>query len=358
MFSDTAYHKERLHYTDMIYDDPAMLPRRYVLILTNLCNLECPFCFQSKIRYKNAMTTSDWIRLIDQLPQYASVTLTGGEPLVFRGWRSVLEKAAESYSCNIISNGLGLNTSNIEFMLGFNNLKVLSISIDDIGNLLRGVAPLRWKRVESMLVRFVQLRNQVGRETVLDAKTTVLDENVDSLLDIHRYCMERLKCDTHCFQFLKGSPLQHADVMYPMEAIFSKSESSAYKNWARICIQMELIRQYNLKNGTVCYTHPKLFDLNGADPIDIDRASFFNQGSFCCENYQPCKAPWESVHVNVDGHLFPCMSVSMGNVKEQSLIDIVFGSKFSKFKKIIRRHGVVEGCNRCGYLRPKDELFA
>jgi len=77
--------------------------------------------------------------------------------------------------------------------------------------------------------------------------------------------------------------------------------------------------------------------------------SFF---MFIKGNYKPCKFPWSSVHINVDGNLFPCMAVSMGNVKTTPLPEIIHGKDFMRFKDLIRKEGTVEGCNRCGWLRP------
>ena len=34
-------------------------------------------------------------------------------------------------------------------------------------------------------------------------------------------CVEEL-CDTHAFQFLKGSPIQHSDIMFDFDKIFLK----------------------------------------------------------------------------------------------------------------------------------------
>ena len=42
--------------------------------------------------------------------------------------------------------------------------------------------------------------------------------------------------------------------------------------------------------------------------------------------------PWSSVHINVDGNLFPCMAVSMGNVKNTKLSEIIFSDKFKKIQ--------------------------
>ena len=55
---------------------------------------------------------------------------------------------------------------------------------------------------------------------MIDSKTVVLDENAEDLFDIHKYCVEDLQCDTHSFQFLKGSPILGCDFMYKFDSIF------------------------------------------------------------------------------------------------------------------------------------------
>ena len=44
----------------------------------------------------------------------------------------------------------------------------------------------------------------------------------------------------------------------------------------------------------------------------------------------------------------------MGNVKDQSLEEIIYGKEFNKFKKTIRDQGTVEACNRCGWLQKNE----
>ena len=48
------------------------------------------------------------------------------------------------------------------------------------------------------------------------------------------------------------------------------------------------------------------------------------------------------------------MAVAMGNVKDEKLRDIIFSERFMKFKGIIKENGTINGCNRCGYLKPKE----
>ena len=69
------------------------------------------------------------------------------------------------------------------------------------------------------------------------------------------------------------------------------------------------------------------------------------------ENFQPCAQPWSSVHINVDGTVFPCLAVSMGNIQEKNIKEIIFDDQFKKFKKILKKDGTVEACNRCGWLQ-------
>jgi sulfatase maturation enzyme AslB (radical SAM superfamily) len=48
------------------------------------------------------------------------------------------------------------------------------------------------------------------------------------------------------------------------------------------------------------------------------------------------------------------MAVSMGNVKNEKIKDIIFSEKFMNFKDIIRKNKTISGCNRCGWLRSTD----
>ena len=350
---DTDYHKERQEFAVRLYEADNELPHRYVFILTNRCNLRCPFCFQEKKRLPNSMTTKDWLKLVDQLPKYAWVTLTGGEPFVFKGFQEVFTSVAAKHQCNIITNGVLLNEDLTERLLDEPNLRTLSISIDDIGNTVRLIKPKQWQYAETEIRRFALRKRERNSLTVLDSKTVVLDDNAKDLLDIHKYCVEDLQCDTHSLQFLKGAPIQHADNMFPVEAMFQDTKAHVYENWDIICEQLEKIRRYNLENGKTCFLHPKMCDINTDQPFDSNEIDIFNREDHLSDEFLPCMAPWESVHVNVDGIVFPCMAIEMGNIKSQSLAEVVHGDLFKKFKSEIRTKGTVGGCNRCGYLRPK-----
>jgi MoaA/NifB/PqqE/SkfB family radical SAM enzyme len=353
---EEEFHDKHEDFTEIAYNGSGMLPHRYVFVLTNLCNLRCSFCFQRRDRRKDAMTAEDWMRLAEQLPPYARVTMTGGEPFVFPGFEPVFSHVAEQFECNIISNGVLLTEERIDLILSYPKFRVLSISIDNVGNTLRGVTEKQWAHVEKMMKYFIEKRDEVHSNCVLDAKTTILDENAEDLLEIYKYCVEELGCDYHSFMFLKGSPIQHADYMFKFNDILKKSYAPVYKRFDAIKQQLELIRQYNLRMGKSAFLHPSIASLISEKPLpNID---YINEKNYIKDNYLSCKFPWSSVHINVDGSLFPCMAISMGNVKETPLSDIINGKKFTRFKDLIRKEGTVEGCNRCGWLRPDQTVVA
>ena len=178
------YHDDLVAFSTEAAIHNYLYPKRYCYVLTNLCNLSCSFCFQDRKKQKNSMTGEDWIKLTDQLPEYARVTLTGGEPIVFKDFKKVFDHVAKKFECNIITNGILLSEELIDFLLEYKNFKVLSISIDNINNTLRDVKIDKWKHVEKMMHYFYEKKSRIRNDCTLDSKTTVLDDNAEDLLQI------------------------------------------------------------------------------------------------------------------------------------------------------------------------------
>ncbi len=343
------------------YQNDNMLPKRYCFVLTNLCNLACSFCYQYRTKLANSLNSDDWIKIIRQLPDNSRITLTGGEPLTLKNFENVFLEVVKKHECNIICNGLLLNEEIIDILLSSKNFKVLSISIDNRKNLIRKLANVKenkwdekWSHAEKMMLYFQKRKIELGHpKCILDAKTCVLDENAEDLLDIHKYCMEDLNCDTHSYQFLKGSPILGCDYMYKFDDIFNKSSAYEYKNWRQIKEQFNKIKAYNFKNKKVAFMKPKVAELIGDNtPLDEKKMDILNSKDHIKDNFLPCAQPWASVHINNDGNVFPCLAVPIGNVRDKSIKEIIFDAEFKKFKGVLKKHGTVEACNRCDWLQP------
>ena len=92
-----------------------------------------------------------------------------------------------------------------------------------------------------------------------------------------------------------------------------------YEDFKEFIKQLNLIREYNIKNNSKCFLHPNIIDLNSNKEILETDFQHLNNENHNSNLFAKCLSPWTSVHVNVDGNLFPCMAVSMGNVKNTPL---------------------------------------
>ena len=248
-----AYYNRQSDYAKVAFEKNNLMPRRYVLVLTNLCNLSCTFCFQERKKRADRMTTQNWIDFIKQIPKNSRVTLTGGDPFMFKDFEKIFSKVNEVAETNMITNGLLLSNQKIEKLVSEKNFKVLAISIDTIGNVNRDVTKLQWDKLLVQLKYFVSLREKNNVSKALDIKTVILEENIDDLFKIHKFVTETLKADTHSFMLLKGAEIQHSDLMFDFEQIDKETEAYKYKKFDNLVHQLNLIKEYDYKYGNNIY---------------------------------------------------------------------------------------------------------
>ena len=97
-----------------------------------------------------------------------------------------------------------------------------------------------------------------------------------------------------------------------------KVSAHKYKKWDKIKEQLYLVKNLILKNKKVGFLHPKFDDIiSDENPLNDEKIDILNNVEFKKENFAPCAQPWASVHVNVDGTVFPCLAISVGNIKRK-----------------------------------------
>ncbi len=347
------FYDKNVVYSKLSFEKDNMLPHRYVFILTNKCNLACTFCFQERKTNPNRMNTENWLDLIKQVPENSRITLTGGEPLVYKDFNLIFKTANIKNETNIVTNGVLLSDKVNETLLSEKNFKVLGISIDTLGNINRDFKKGMWENLVKNIKNFRKKRDEINHECAIDIKTVVLDENVKDLFEINKFLFEELNIDTHSIQLLKGAEIQHSDLMFDYEQIHKRYKAYQYPEFKKLVEQLEKIREHNYSTNNKIYLHPNIIPMNSKEKITEEKFGFLNDEDHDPNNYDTCYSPWTSVHINVDGHLFPCMAVSMGNVKNDKLNNIIFSEKFRNFKNEIRLNKTINGCNRCGWLKCK-----
>lgn len=347
-----VFHFKHEIYTQLAYWLPFLPPDRFVFVLTNQCNMKCKNCFQEKRPDSNALTTERWIDISNEIPAFSRVTLTGGEPLVFSGTKDILKEVAKRHQCNLITNGTLITEELVELFLSLPKFKILAVSIDNLltsKNNIRAYTEKQWTNLKDILKIFVWQKRAIKSDCMLEIKTLILDENAGELFDIHRYCMETLKADYHTLQFLKGSPIQHSSKTVKLDEVFKASSAPIYRNFDIVTKEIKKIKLYNIKNKKTAFLHPIVSDIYTQKPLaDI---SYLNVEKFDQRIFRNCKFPWSSVHINYDGEVFPCLSVALGNLKENALNEILQGVLYKNFLRAIKKNGLFPNCNRCGWLR-------
>ncbi len=350
-YSAQKFHEKNLNYSKIAFEKGNLVPHRYVLVLTNLCNLACSFCFQERKKNADRMSKDDWLKFISEMPKDSRITLTGGEPLAYKGFKEIFIKANEHNYTNIITNGTLLNDDFFDLFLSEKNFKVLSISIDTIGNVNRDFKIGQWEKLLENLKSFKKKIIEQKSDIVINIKTVITDENINELFRLNQIITEDIQADTHDLMLLKGAEIQHADFLFDYKDAFKEYEAYEYKNFKKLIDQLNLIREKNVKSNTKAFLHPNIIPLNTNNKIIYKKYMFLNEKKHNSKNFKTCLSPWTSVHVNVDGNVFPCMAFSIGNVKKQKVEEIVFSENSENFKKEIKKCGTLPGCNRCGWLK-------
>ena len=275
-FTANSVYKQQSEYGKIAFEKGNLMPRRYVFVLTNLCNLRCTFCFQERKKRSDRMTTEDWLKVVNQIPKHSRISLTGGEPLVFKDFDMIFAKANEFSETNIITNGLLLDGQKVERLIDQKNFKILGVSIDTIGNINRDFKKSQWETLVTRLNEFVTLRDKKNHEAALDIKSVILDENIEDLFEIHKFAMKILKADTHSFSMLKGATIQHSDLMFDFQQIDTEYEAYQYKNFNKLVDQLNLIKEYDYKYGYKSYIHPNLINLNDEKKLKKEDLIYLN----------------------------------------------------------------------------------
>lgn len=324
------------------------MPVHYVLSLTHACNLHCPFCFLRKVKASEAMSTADWLRVLDELPDYARVILFGGEPLMAPGFDEVFASAASRFRVSIVTNGTLLTNAKVDLLLSGRGLTDLNVSIDSVGNWNRHFTEKNWASLRSGLARFNAGRGAHPGQPKLGISVVLLDETAHELLDLHKMAHEELGCDFVNYCLLNGAKLQLADTMAPFEDLYRSEPPPMYAAWDLILEQLTAIRAYDRERGHVSYLRPKVIDVNLDE--DTDCLRFLNAPEIETHRFGPCKMPWADCRIHPDGAVTSCLAYSFGNARSRPLQDILQGEEATRFRATLREEGFYPQCKRCVFM--------
>lgn len=110
-----------------------------------------------------------------------------------------------------------------------------------------------------------------------------------------------------------------------------------------IVTQMQHIKEQLLNTDTKLIGYPKY--------IEHENLEFFYKGKWDCmkEKKKECPFPWVYMEISANGGVTPCHTfydISMGNVYDESILDIWNSAKYSEFRKKMH-HKLTPICPAC-----------
>mgnify|MGYP003571326605 CR=1 FL=1 len=337
----------------------ALLPLRYFLELTHKCNLKCPYCYLGENKIEEELLLEEWIKVIEQIPFYAFITLVGGEPLLREDFCEILKYASKKTfnKVHLVTNGVLLNDKIIDSIIE-NKLLLLSVSLDgwkekhDKKRQAEGIFNKITENLDNLIYNCkIQKKN-----VMVDIKTIVLEDNLEDILKLYEYSTNK-GFEFFSISFLRNNNLKQNPILYEnFDKAFYKTKYPIeqyfdLEKFEKIYIEMQKLKKYS---KTKIRFAPK-FD-NDNSEIELKAIKEFftkNKEKNIKEIYYPCLYPYSNTIINPMGDIYPCLSYKMGNVKEQKLSGIIRNEKYCTFRENLKKTKVFQACQMCCDLKVK-----
>ncbi len=353
-------------YSKISYNPPfintgkAVLPLRYFFELTYRCNLRCPFCYLGDKREKDELSTSNWFNIIKQIPFYSFVTLVGGEVLLREDFSEILYKVSKHVlgKVNVVTNGTLINDKIADDFIK-SKMLLLSVSLDgwednhDKNRARKGI----FKKIISNLENINEKRKKLKSRLMIDIKTIVLKNNLEDILKLYEYA-SRNNFEFFSISFLRNNNLKQNPILYnnfdevfylknyPVELYFD------IKKFEEIYLEIQKIKKHS---KTKIRFAPKFDNNNPELELNSIKNFFLNsKDKKPSEIYKPCLYPYSNTIINPSGDVYPCLSVKMGNLKENSLYEIMNSPLYRCFRKNLKYSEVFSSCQMCCELRTRS----
>ncbi|MBQ8847561.1 MAG: radical SAM protein [Candidatus Gastranaerophilales bacterium] len=338
----------------------ATLPLRYFFELTHLCNLNCPYCYVGENRIKEELSTQQWLDIIEQIPFYSFVTLVGGEPLIRKDFCEILHAVSKKTfgKVNVVTNGILMNDEIIDSFID-SKMLLLSVSLDgwkknhDKNRNKEGIFEIISNNLQNLKERIKEKNSKL----MIDIKTIVLKDNLEDILKLYEYATN-MGFEYLSISFLRNNNLkQNSNLHETFDEIFYKPEYKIeqyfdLEKFERIYREIQKMKKFS---KTKLRFSPKFDNDNPEVELNLIKKFFTQYQDIPIQDiYKPCKYPYANTIINPSGDVYPCLSYKMGNLKENTLKEIINSTKYRCFRKNLKYSKVFSSCQMCCELKVKD----
>tara|TARA_B100001123_G_scaffold447312_2_gene604443 strand:- start:259 stop:1191 length:933 start_codon:yes stop_codon:yes gene_type:complete len=301
----------------MIMSKALALPKVLRIEPASSCNLACSHCPTGTVDIARTVMSEDvFDRILEDISGSSEdikvvVLYHGGEPLLnkdfFRMVTDVREILPDAH-LKTVSNGMALTKKNVASILE-SSLDAVEFSLD------------AESAAQSQFIR----RN---------SDTEKIVKNIKHLLREKKRTNSSLSVAIATTQFVAPDitfPISAAPVPKWLREIFSEDEVPFKTTWAMRWPHM-LVDGFDL-----------LRDPSGKDLTECDHV----------EN---------TITVRADGEVVPCCydlttKLSMGNINNQSLLEIWNGKKYARLRESFREKKYIGICSKCAVVKPPEYLI-
>ena len=327
----------------------------YYLEMTRCCNLRCVMCqyiqwlreTPASKQMEGDLTTEEWLRVIEQIPRFALVTFTGGEPFMRKDFMQLLERASARTRTHVITNGTLVTEDRarrcVELApkrVGGVGLNFAGVSIDgpaEVQDQIRGM-PEGFAKSASGVKMLAEFRREAGKACPLVHVTTVIQKaNLDHLAEMPRvvadmggdvlnFTLETRSLDLPGFGEADPGSFRTSDIQSPrLDA-------------QRLADALQQTRANAARLG---------IDLRMPDMPDEEIVRYYS-GENDLRDFR-CGSLWTNLVVGADGRAYGCWLQEVGHIRDSSLKEIWNGLALRAFRKRTRQ-GLYPPCAGCCFL--------
>lgn len=337
-------------------------PESITFFLTHRCNLRCKMCGQwgeggitgkqSQQHIQQQSSLEQLKGIVDDIARFKpSVTLFGGEPLLFAGISELISHIKrKGLHCLVITNGSLLEEMAEEIVKS--GLDELNISLDGAGALhdeIRGMPGLFSKIVKG--INKVQASKAIGHKDkpLINLQCTITKYNyqqLEQMLDVAK----DVRADSltyHNLIFIEQAAIDR-------QKAIDESLGCSSSDWQGFVFEPGIDPQ------ALDELRRQLLGAKHGFPVD------FYPNFTCAELeeyyrdpcYSPlagrarCLSPWLVAYVFPDGEVRPCLncSYSFGNVLREKFMKLWNGGQAVKYRRLLKEKGTFPVCSRCTEL--------
>ena len=252
----------------------------------------------------------------------------------------------------MVTNGILINDEIIDAFIR-TKMILLSVSLDGYGknhDKNRGQDGI----FEKTITNLENLTSKKGKKMpMIDIKTIVLENNLDDLPKLYKLC-EDMNFDFLSISFLRNNDLRQNSILRETFGEEFYEQKYPIKPYFDMEHFKEVYREIEgLKGKTKLRFSPKF---EGGDTLGkIEKFFSHPEDKPIQEIYEPCLYPYSNMMINPQGDVYPCLSLKIGNIRENRLKEVFNTAKYCCFRKNLKYSKVFEACQMCCELKVKKD---